>query len=78
MPFVRVSAAVLAFVFGIVLMLMAEFVQWFTNLINSVLPTGGVDIGSGAIALLRGGALLLIIIGVIILYFELRERETGF
>ena len=74
----RVSVALLAFVFSIVLMMMAEFMRWFTNLINSVLPMGGVDITSGAIALLRGGALLLIMIGVVILYFELRERETEF
>jgi len=75
---VRASAAVLAFVMGIVIMALAEFVRWLTNITSNVLPMGGVDFTSGAITVLRGGALLLMIMSAVLLYFEVKQREGGF
>jgi len=54
---------------GVVIIALAEFVQWLTNTISNVLPMGGVDFTSGAITVLRGGALL---------YFEVKQREVEF
>jgi len=68
----------LALVMGVVMMALAEFVQWLTNTISSVLPMGGVDFTSGAITVLRGGALLLMIMSAALLYFEVKQREVEF
>jgi len=68
----------LAFVMGVVIMALAEFVQWLTNIISNVLPMGGIDFTSGAITVLRGGALLLMIMSAVLLYFEVKQREVGF
>jgi len=77
---VRASAAVLALIMGVVIMALAEFVQWLRliNVISSVPPMGGVDFISGAITVLRGGALLLMIMSAVLLYFEIKQREMEF
>jgi len=63
---------------GVVIIALAEFVQWLTNTISNVLPMGGVDFTSGAITVLRGDALLLMIMSAVLLYFEVKQRKLEF